>query len=49
MDIHLAAIKILVCEISGRDGKTSSCNHDMKLVISGMTFVFIGPYWFSEK
>ena len=27
------AAKILVCEISRRDDKTSSCNHDMNLVI----------------
>lgn len=35
--------------ISGCDDKTLSCNHDMELVISGMTLVFIDPYWFSEK
>ena len=41
---YLAAVKILVCEISGRDDKTSSCNHDMNLVIGGMALVFIGPF-----
>lgn len=30
---YLAAAEILVCEISRRDDKTSSCNHDMDLVI----------------
>lgn len=29
----LAATEILVCEISGRDDRISSCNHDMDLVI----------------
>ena len=29
-------VKILVCEISSRDDKTSSCNHDMGLVIGGI-------------
>ena len=24
---------MLVCEMTGRDGKTSSCNHDIDLVI----------------
>lgn len=37
----LAATEILVCEISGRDDRISSCNHDMDLVI-GKAFVF---YW----
>lgn len=31
--IYLATIKILICEISGRDDRISSCNHDMDLVI----------------
>ena len=35
----LAAIKILVCEISGRNDKISSCNHDIDLVI-GKALVF---------
>lgn len=39
-----AAVKILVCEISRRDDKTSSCNHDMDLVIGGITFMLIGTF-----
>ena len=35
----LAATEILVCEISGRDDRISSCNHDIDLVI-GKAFVF---------
>ena len=30
---------MLVCETSGRDDKTSSCNHDIDLVV-GKAFVF---------
>lgn len=37
----LAATEILVCEISGRDDRISSCNHDMDLVI-GKALVL---YW----
>lgn len=40
---YLAAVKILICEISGRDDKTSSCNHDMDLVIGGIALMLIGP------
>lgn len=39
MGVYLAAVKILVYEISGRDDKTSSCNHDIDLVI-GKALVF---------
>ena len=35
----LAAIEMLVCETSGCDDKTSSCNHDIDLVI-GKALVF---------
>lgn len=35
----LAAIKILVCEISMCNDRTSSCNHDIDLVV-GKAFVF---------
>lgn len=35
--------------MTGRDDKTSSCNHDMDLVIGNTTFVLIDPYWFSEQ
>lgn len=34
-----AAVKILICEISRRDDKTSSCNHDMDLVIGGVSIL----------
>lgn len=37
-----AAVKILICEMSRRDDKTYSCNHDMDLVIGGMTLMLIG-------
>lgn len=37
-----AAIKMLICEMSRRDDKTSSCNHDMDLVIGGITLMLIG-------
>ena len=30
---YLVATEILACEISGRNDRTSSCNHDMDLVI----------------
>ena len=40
----LAATEILVCEISGRDAKTLSCNHDIDLVIGGIALMLIGPY-----
>lgn len=36
--------KILVCEMSRRDDKTSSCNHDMDLVIGGITLILIGTF-----
>lgn len=39
-----AAVKILICEMSRRDDKTSSCNHDMDLVIGGITLVLIGTF-----
>lgn len=39
MMFYLAATEILVCEISGRDDRASSCNHDMGLVI-GKALVF---------
>lgn len=32
-------VEILVCEISGRNDKTSSCNHDMDLVIGGIALM----------
>lgn len=44
----LAATEILVCEISGRDDRISSCNHDMDLVI-GKALALIGPYWLGEQ
>lgn len=47
--VYLAAVKILVCKISKRDDKTSSCNHDMDLVIGSMAFVSIGPCWLGEQ
>lgn len=34
----LAAAEILVCEISGRNDRISSCNHDIDLVI-GKAFI----------
>ena len=37
-----AVVKILICEMSRRDNKTSSCNHDMDLVIGGITLMLIG-------
>lgn len=40
----LAAVKILICEISRRDDKISSCNHDMHLVIGGIALVSIDLY-----
>lgn len=39
MMLCLAATEILICEISGRDDKISSCNHDMDLVI-GIALIF---------
>lgn len=39
---------MLICETSRRDDKTSSCNHDMDLVI-GKALVLIGPYWLGEQ
>ena len=41
--------EMLICEISRRGDKISSCNHDMDLVIGGMAFVLIGPCWFGEQ
>lgn len=41
----LAATEILVCKMHGRDDRISSCNHDMELVIGGITLVLIDPYW----
>lgn len=41
--------QILICEISRRDDKVFSCNHDMDLVIGGITLMLIDPYWFSEQ
>ena len=46
---YLVAVEMLVCEISRRDDKTSSCNHDMDLVIGDITLVFIDPCWFGEQ
>lgn len=46
--VYLAAVKILVCEMSRRDDKASSCNHDIDLVIGGITFMLIDPCWFDE-
>ena len=43
-----AAVKILVCEMSRRDDKTSSCNHDMDLAIGGIALMLIDPYWLGE-
>ena len=37
-----AAGKILICEMSRREDKTSSCNHNMDLVIGGITLMLIG-------
>lgn len=39
---------MLICETSRRDDKTSSCNHDIDLVIDGIVFVLIDPHWFGE-
>lgn len=39
MNILRLQNKMLVCETSGRDDKTSSCNHDIDLVV-GKAFVF---------
>ena len=41
---YLVATEILVYEISRRDDRISSCNHDMDLVIDGMALTLIGPY-----
>ena len=48
MGVYLAAIKMLICEISMRDAKTLSCNHDMDLAIGGIALMLIDPYWFDE-
>ena len=45
---YLVVVEILICEISGHDDRTSSCNHDMDLVI-GKALVFIGSYWVGEQ
>lgn len=37
--LYLAAVKILICEMSRCDDKTSSCNHDIDLVI-GIALMF---------
>lgn len=42
MVFYLVATEILVCEISERDDRASSCNHDMDLVIGGITLMLIG-------
>ena len=39
-----AAVKILICEISRRDDKISSCNHDMDLVIGSITLMLMGLF-----
>ena len=39
MIVLSAAVKILICETPMRDDKTSSCNHDIDLVI-GKALVF---------
>ena len=48
MVFYLAMTEILICEISGCDDKTSSCNHDIDLVI-GKALMLIGPYWLGEQ
>ena len=35
--------------ISRCDDKTSSCNHDVNLVIGGIVFALINPHWFGEQ
>lgn len=40
----LAATEILVCEISERNDRNSSDNHDIDLVIGGIALMLIGPY-----
>ena len=37
--VYLAAAKILICENIWCDDRASSCNHDMDLVIGGITLV----------
>lgn len=39
MVFYLVATEILICEISRRDDRASSCNHDIDLVI-GETLMF---------
>lgn len=46
-DNHLSGGSLNTCmRISRRGDKTSSCNHDMDLVIGGIALMFIDPYWF---
>ena len=42
MVFYLVAAEILVCVIPRHNDKTSSCNHDMDLVIGGITLMLIG-------
>lgn len=44
MVFYLVAAEILVCEIPRHNDKTSSCNHDMDLVIGGITLMLIGTF-----
>lgn len=36
--------EILICEISRRGDKISSCNHDMDLVVGCITLMLIGTF-----
>ena len=48
MVFYLVATEILACEIPRCNDKTSSCNHDIDLVI-GKALMLIVPCWFDEQ